>query len=588
MVHSALPPAEDLKLVLLADIARGGMGTVQLCRVASGRLDGRFVAVKRLNPAIEQEPEFVNMFLDETWITATINSPHVVKVEAWGRDDVGLYLAVELVQGVSLSRLMKESKEMKEPFAERTVAFIMSQICAGLAGAHGLRADSGALLGVVHRDLTPGNILVGFDGIVKIADFGIAKAEERLTSTRIGMMKGKPAYMAPEQARGGGIDLRADLFAMGVVMFELLADRRPWNAKNDLETLIAVSSQEPPDLLEIRKVSTVFADIVKKCLKKPPKDRFSSAAEVKELLDNWRRERGFDSDDTASLAAFVARNTPQQRAWFQQALAGGLKLGGVTFSDLEARIDAGRKKTSGPQKDAPRAAATSTPLPAPVAAAPPPPPPPMAELEEIDENAQTRFMGSSPAAMLPRLNGPGVSPASGHPMAGTVALSPAESARLGAVIAGPTGLKPADLPLPPTRAASGGSAGVVAHHAASSPIPGSPASGSPASGPASGPAASMPPYSGQNSPSQPQSSGPLSPHPLSPASAAYAAPVSVPAPAAPGPYGGYPPPPLLPVTLWDPQPKKKSVWRWLGPLTLLLLAGGAAAYWLYLRPRYGI
>src|SRR5687767_14115941 len=124
MLHSALPPAEALDLVPLADIARGGMGMVQLCRVAGGRLDRRALAVKRLNPAIEQEPEFVNMFLDETWITATINSPHVVKVEAWGRDDYGMYLAVELVEGVSLSRLVKESKEKQEPFAERTVANI--------------------------------------------------------------------------------------------------------------------------------------------------------------------------------------------------------------------------------------------------------------------------------------------------------------------------------------------------------------------------------------------------------------------------------------------------------------------------------
>jgi serine/threonine protein kinase len=573
MVHSALPPAEDLKLVLLADIARGGMGTVQLCRVASGRLNGRFVAVKRLNPAIEQEPEFVNMFLDETWITATINSPHVVKVEAWGRDDLGLYLAVELVQGVSLSRLMKESKEMKEPFAERTVAFIMSQICAGLAGAHGLRAESGQLLGVVHRDLTPGNILVGFDGIVKIADFGIAKAEERLTSTRIGMMKGKPAYMAPEQARGGGIDLRADLFAMGVVMFELLADRRPWNAKNDLETLIAVSSQEPPDLLEIRKVSQVFADIVKRCLKKPPKDRFGSAAEVKELLDGWRRERGFVEDDPASLGAFVARNTPQQQAWFQQALAGGHKLGGVTFSDLEARIDASRKKTSGPQK-AP--ASLSTPLPAPPAAAHAPPPPPTTELEEIDENAQTRFMGSSPAANLPRLNGP----TSGHPMAGTVALSPTESARLGAVIAGPSVPKPGDLPLPPARQVAGGSA-ALAHGPSSSPA-------------ASGPAASVPRSSGTMQAVQAPASGPvasgapISPHPYSPAPGSYPSPVSAPPPSPVMPQGGYPPPPLLPVTVWDPPKRKRSAWRWLGPLLVVLLAGGAAAYWYVLRPRYGI
>jgi len=548
MPHSALPPAEDLKLVQLADIARGGMGMVQLSRVASGRLNGRFVAVKRLNPAIEQEPEFVNMFLDETWITATINSPHVVKVEAWGRDELGLYLAVELVQGVSLSRLMKESKEMKEPFAERTVAFIMSQICAGLAGAHGLRAETGQLLGVVHRDLTPGNILLGFDGIVKIADFGIAKAEERLTSTRIGMMKGKPAYMAPEQARGGGIDQRADLFALGVVMFELLADRRPWTAKNDLETLIAVSTEQPPDLQSLRKVHPVFSDIVSRCLKKRPDDRFSSADEIKELLDNWRREKGFDVDDAASLAAFVVRNTPQQQAWFQQALAGGLRQGGVTFSDLEARIDAGRKKASGPQTSPRTGPSNAAALPGPPAPAPPPPAP-SAELEEIDDNARTRFMGASPAA--------GLRPGSA-PMASTVALTPAESQRLAAIVAGPLTPKPSDLPLPPARSSSPGGVG----------------GGPPPSGPV---------------PSMPVSSGPISP-PSGPAIASMS----------PGPYApqGYPAPPVAYGPPYGPPdvvnvanfaaPTKRSAWRWLAPLLFVMLSGGGALYWFVLRYRFGL
>ncbi len=433
MLHSALPPAEEIDLVPLADIARGGMGMVQLCRAKSGRLTGRALAVKRLNPAIEQEPEFVNMFLDETWITATINSPHVVKVEAWGRDDVGLYLAVELVQGVSLSRLVKESKEKQEPFAERTVANIASQICAGLQAAHELRGENGAPLGLVHRDLTPGNVLVGFDGLVKIADFGIAKAEERLTSTRIGMMKGKPAYMAPEQARGGGIDGRADLFALGVVIFELLSGRRPWLGNNDLETLVAVSTTEPPKLLDLRKVSPVFAEIVERCLKKNPEQRLASAQVVREMLDGWRRERGFDVDDQASLAAFVQRNTGQQQAWFQQALHGELSRGGVTFMDLEAKIDQGRKKSVAAPE--PAHAAVSSPS-----------APSSGQLEEIDDAAQTRFMAQrTTGPAQPPVASPGVRPK----LAATMALSPEENAALSARLAAPQSPRPQDLPLPP-------------------------------------------------------------------------------------------------------------------------------------------
>jgi serine/threonine protein kinase len=451
--RSDLPPPEQLRLVPLADIARGGMGVVQLAQIDGGRLDRRVVAVKRLSPEVDQDPEFVNMFLDETWMTAAIASPHVVRVESWGRDDVGMYLAVELVQGVSLSRLMKESRAKKEPFAERTVAFILSQVCAGLAAAHALRGRDGQPLGLVHRDLTPGNILVGFDGVVKIADFGIAKAQDRLTSTRIGTMKGKPAYMAPEQARGGTIDLRADLFSVGVVAFELLGGRRPWLGDNDLEMLLNVTTKPPTPLAEVRKVSPVFEEVVMRCLERDPERRFASADEIRARLDAWRAERGFDRDDQASLAAFVQRNTPQQMAWFQQALSGGYAGGGETFADIEARIDQRRKAGKTTEANFRLPPELRQPTPASGTGA--------VELEEIDENARTRFMDrgpSMPAAppapaptAAPTLPSPG---SSGRAVL-TLAMTPEESAAMSAKLPGPPSPRPAQLPLPPPRSNPG-------------------------------------------------------------------------------------------------------------------------------------
>jgi serine/threonine protein kinase len=491
MLHSALPPAEDLTLVTLADIARGGMGMVQLCRATDGRLSGQALAVKRLNPSLEEEPEFVNMFLDETWITATIASPHVVRAEAWGRDNEGLFLAVELVEGVSLSRLIKESKEKQEPFAERTVANIASQVCAGLVAAHELRGENGAPLGLVHRDLTPGNILVSFDGIVKIADFGIAKAEERLTNTRIGMMKGKPAYMAPEQARGGGIDARADLFALGVVIFELLAGRRPWVGTNDLETLVAVTTKEPPSILEFRKVSPIFVELVTKCLRKNPKERFGSASELKEQLDAWRRERGFESDDQASFGAFVQRNTPMQQAWFREALGGALVSGGVTFMDLEAKIDKARKAAdaaarSGPQPSGAAPTSGGSPMSGSPGVASGPYPgssqgsrggatvamtaasfgqgQPMGSLQEADDEAKTQFLESrgphaamaaaqsaQPDGIRQTLSSASASSQAQGGFGSTVAISHEQAAAMNAAIAAADarGFSPA-APPPPT------------------------------------------------------------------------------------------------------------------------------------------
>ena len=378
MARFQLPPAEPMKLVPLAEIAKGGMGSVELARAEGGRLHGTPLAIKRLHPNVAQDPQFVAMFFDEAWMTAALKSPNVVQVAAFGTDEKGMFLAVELVQGVSLSRLIKESRQNKEAFAERTVAYLGSQICTGMAAAHGLRDSDGALVGLVHRDLTPGNILVSFDGIVKIADFGIAKAEERITHTRTGTLKGKPSYMAPEQARGGKVDGRSDIFSFGVLMYELLAGRRPWMAKAAFDVMMAAANDPAPDLASLRKgCNPMLVELVHRCLEKSPDDRWSTAGEIQAQLDGWRRSRGFDTDDTESLSGFVRRNTTRQLAWFESALQGDFtKPNAPTFKEIEEKIDEAREAVErGPRPAAGRAAlAQMTPTqPKPSAQAPPRP-----------------------------------------------------------------------------------------------------------------------------------------------------------------------------------------------------------------------
>src|SRR5262245_15197780 len=232
--------AGALPFEVLAEIAAGATARVDLCRVVKPHpRAGQLLAVKRLHPHIAEDPTFVNQFLDEVWMTASLRSPNVVEVAGWGTDVEGSYLAVELVQGVSLLRLMKTIFDTGEAFTERMVVYIASRICWGLTAAHSLRAPDGEMLNLVHRDLTPSNVLVGFNGEVKITDFGMAKAKQRLTKTLTGMKKGEPTYMAPEQARSDEIDARADLFSLGVVLFELFAGRRPWIAKSDFEMVQA-------------------------------------------------------------------------------------------------------------------------------------------------------------------------------------------------------------------------------------------------------------------------------------------------------------------------------------------------------------
>ncbi len=339
-----LPPAESMVLDSLAEVARGGMGSVELARVVDGRLAGQILAVKRLHPNIAEEPG-VRLHVPRRGVDdRRPQDPNVAQVVAWGNDAKGMFLAIELVQGVSLSRLYKESQQNKEPFAERTVAFICSQLCTGLVAAHTATAPDGSPLGLVHRDLTPANVLISFDGTVKVIDFGIAKAEERISHTRAGQLKGKPAYMAPEQQRGGAVDARADLFSFGVVMFELLAGRRPWTAKGAFDVMMEISNDPHPSLGDLRKgLNPQLIEIAHRCLEKKPEDRFQSAGEIKVLLDGWLAAKGFSSDDQHSLAQFVLRNSQPQILWWEQALRGEhSKKKAPTFKELEEKIDEDR------------------------------------------------------------------------------------------------------------------------------------------------------------------------------------------------------------------------------------------------------
>lgn len=348
MARVPLPAAEPMKLTVLAEVASGGMGSVEMARVESGRLAGEVLAIKRLHSSIANDQTFVDMFLDEAWLTAAMKSPHVMGVVAHGTDERGIFLAVELIEGVPLSRLLKEARVRKEAFSEQVVACIAVQICDGLTEAHGLKGTDGKPLGLVHRDLTPGNVLVAFDGNVKIVDFGIAKAEERITHTRTGTMKGKPAYMAPEQAKGSkGIDLRADLFSFGVMMFELLAGRRPWIEKSAFDVIMSAALKPHPNIADLRPgVSPVFAEIIEKCLAKKPPERWSSAAEIRERLLSWRRAQSFTQPDLEVVRDFVLRCSQAQIEWFRRARAGEFIKGNAqTFKELEEAIDEARKKS---------------------------------------------------------------------------------------------------------------------------------------------------------------------------------------------------------------------------------------------------
>src|SRR5690606_16862542 len=183
-----------------------------------------------------------------------------------------------------------------------------SAMCDGLAAAHGLRTAGGEHLGLVHRDLTPGNILLGFGGEVKITDFGLAKAKQRLTKTLTGLLKGNPQYMSPEQISGRAIDGRSDVFALGVLLFELFSGRRPWNATSDLDAMRAITDEDPAHLLDLRpRIDKALVEIVHRCLDKNPARRWQTALELRDRFDHWLVAHGYRDDNQHSLARFVRR-----------------------------------------------------------------------------------------------------------------------------------------------------------------------------------------------------------------------------------------------------------------------------------------
>jgi serine/threonine-protein kinase len=323
MVQPSKAPLGELRFDRLAEIAVGETASVELCRVRAGPSKGQLVAVKRLHRHIAEDPQFLAMFRDEVWMSAALKHENVVGVTGWGNDEHGLYLAVELVRGVSMARLMKTVFETGERFTERQVVFLGKCICDGLAAAHSLRSETGEHLHLVHRDLTPGNVLLSFDGKVKITDFGLAKAKQRLTRTLTGLLKGQPQYMSPEQIRSQPLDGRSDIFALGVVLFELFSGHRPWQAANDLDAMRAASEKPHANLLELRpKIDKALVEVVNLCLEKDPASRYQSAAELSKRFDDWLVAHGYRDENDRSLGRFVRRNAMRQMRWFDRAVRG--------------------------------------------------------------------------------------------------------------------------------------------------------------------------------------------------------------------------------------------------------------------------
>ncbi len=298
---------------LVKRIAAGGMAEVWVARQTGEFGFSRVCAVKVIRPEYADSASFRSMFLDEARLAAKIHHPHVVEVFDLGEQGPVLYLAMELVKGCTLSTLLRRQERAGgAPLTPGMIARIISDMAAGLHAAHELEGDDGAKLGLVHRDISPQNILISVDGVAKIADFGIAKALGRLADeTDGGQIKGKYSYLSPEQAARRPLDRRTDVFSTGIVLWEALVGRRLFRGEDAIDTLTRVRSAPIPDPREIvPALPAELATVTMKALERDPALRYQTAVELSDALDAAAQTTGIAVSTRQLGAAIAARMAP--------------------------------------------------------------------------------------------------------------------------------------------------------------------------------------------------------------------------------------------------------------------------------------
>ena len=243
------------------------------------------VVIKKILPQWASDADFIAMLVDEAKIAVQLNHPNIVAVHELAREDDQYYIAMEYVNGVDLRRLMQKTHASKERVPVEVALFIATEVLEGLSYAHAKKDPQGRPMEIIHRDISPQNILVSFDGAVKITDFGIARATSRTQETATGVLKGKFAYMSPEQANQGDLDSRSDLFSTAIVLYELVTGERLFHRSSDLETLERVRRGEPDMSPEaLKKIPERLKEVLFKALMKSREERFANAAEFRETL----------------------------------------------------------------------------------------------------------------------------------------------------------------------------------------------------------------------------------------------------------------------------------------------------------------
>ncbi|MEZ4288437.1 MAG: serine/threonine-protein kinase [Polyangiales bacterium] len=272
---------------ILGRLALGGMAEILLSRHSDPTGGESYLVVKKILQHFEQDKDFVQMFLDEARIGMLLNHPNICQFYQYGESDGAHFITMEWIHGVPLARLIRRAKRDGGIPVDIGLR-IISEIAGALDHAHRVRDAHGEPLRLIHRDVSPHNIMIGYNGVPKLLDFGIAKAELQAHRTQAGVVKGKFAYMAPEQCIGGDLDHRLDIFALGVCLYETLAGHSLYRRKSEAATMRAVIMDPVPSIRErVESIPQRVDEIVQKMLAKDPKDRYATAGLLKKDIDEF-------------------------------------------------------------------------------------------------------------------------------------------------------------------------------------------------------------------------------------------------------------------------------------------------------------
>jgi len=278
------------KYLLLEKLAMGGMAEVFLAKSSGVQGIGKFLAMKRILPQYSSNEDFISMFTEEAKICVNLSHSNIAKIYEFGVEQGQFFIVMELIEGKNLRQILSRlGKENRQGFSVDQAVYIAKEVAAGLDNAHRCLDDaSGKPLNIIHRDMSPQNVMVSFEGEIKVVDFGIAKAESEKEETKAGTLKGKFSYMSPEQASGERIDLRTDVYSLGIVLWELLANKRLFTSSSELNTLKKIREGKIPLISKINpKVPEELERIVNIALAKDAGNRYQTCAELYKDLNRF-------------------------------------------------------------------------------------------------------------------------------------------------------------------------------------------------------------------------------------------------------------------------------------------------------------